>query len=77
MIVNKCDNCSVQFAEGEFPAWMQITGANGVVLVGPGRSVVKYPVLDFCTPQCAAEFLDSLAEAMRGSSCPSKSEESK
>ena len=77
MIVNKCDNCQVQFEEGQFPEWLQLTSERGILIVGPGRSVAKYRMLDFCSPTCAQEFLTTLVIAMRESACLSKKEQLK
>jgi hypothetical protein len=74
MIVNKCDNCQAQFEEGQFPEWLQLTSERGILIVGPGRSVVKYQMLDFCSPLCAQEFLTTLTRKMSESACQSKSE---
>lgn len=64
MLVNKCDTCKAEYREGEYPEWFQLTADKGVIIVDSHHSVTKFPVLDFCTPQCAAEFFTSILATM-------------
>lgn len=64
MLVNKCDNCNVEFKDGEFLEWLQITADKGIIVANSTRSVVKFHVLDFCSPTCMAEFFTTVLARM-------------
>ena len=70
MIVSKCDNCRKEYSEGECPDWVQITGERGILIIGANKSVTKYGVLDFCCPDCAKEFIESVIVAMNSVESP-------
>lgn len=58
MLVNKCDNCKADFDDTNSSTWLQFTAEKGVMIVDGVGNMVKYPVLDFCCPECVKEFME-------------------